>query len=101
VKINRIRAIFTEIQWIFTDFLRLSESYLTQNISEKYCQDQRIVKILFCGKISLDRESIASQYMDIHTNPRISKWISIETQVYPNGYLHPKQNILETRGKAL
>ena len=27
--------------------------------------------------ISVDRESIASQCMDIHRNPRISKWICI------------------------
>jgi len=37
----------------------------------------------------LDRESIASQCMDIHRNPRISKWkskdIQMEIQGYPNG----------------
>jgi len=52
---------------------------------------------------TLDRESIASQcmdihrnqwisiksmdvYMDIHRNPWISKWISIEINGYPNGF---------------
>jgi len=30
---------------------------------------------------SLDRESIASQCMDIHRNPRISKWVSIKAWI--------------------
>ena len=30
---------------------------------------------------TLDRESIASQCMDIHRNPRISKWISIKAWI--------------------
>ena len=33
---------------------------------------------------SLDRESIANQYMDIHRNPRISKWISIKAWIIEN-----------------
>jgi len=31
--------------------------------------------------VSLDRESIPSQCMDIHRNPRISKWISIKAWI--------------------
>jgi len=30
---------------------------------------------------TLDRESIASHYMDIHRNPRTSKWISIKSWI--------------------
>jgi len=30
---------------------------------------------------TLDRESIVSQCMDIHRNPRISKWISIKAWI--------------------
>jgi len=33
------------------------------------------------GKQTLDRESIASQCMDIHRNPRISTWISIKAWI--------------------
>jgi len=34
----------------------------------------------------LDRESIASQAMDINKNPWISKLISMKIHGYPNGY---------------
>jgi len=32
-------------------------------------------------KRALDRESIASQCMDIHRNPRISRWASIKAWI--------------------
>jgi len=32
-------------------------------------------------KPTLDRESIASQCMDIHRNPRIFKWITIKAWI--------------------
>jgi len=35
---------------------------------------------------TLDRESIASQCMDIHRNPLISKWISIEAWIIKDWY---------------
>jgi len=48
--------------------------------------------------ISMDRESKASQCMDIHRNPRTSKWISIKAWIiedwYPWKHEYPFMNVL-------
>ena len=44
-------------------------------------------KLFFFHEVTtLDRESIASQCMDIHRNPRVSKWISIKAWILISRY---------------